>query len=160
MAEKKPLFVNLQTGAVSVYDESNRPVTVQPWANRNRKTFGGKYIVAGAHYAQFVGKMGPLYVLPKGEKFNPSLLPEDAEAPEAPKPEPDAPKQEAPKKPEPPKEPDAPEGKTGEFPDGASDEGTAPVDAGGSGEAGEDAGEPAEEAPKKGKVKVKGKGKK
>lgn len=158
--EKKPLFVNLQSGPVQVFDEARKAKSVHPWANRNRKSVGGTYIVAGEHYRQFVSKMGPLSKLPPGEKFNPTLLPEDADASDVP----EAPKEvqkPAPKAPEPPKEEAPATGQTEGFPDGTAEGSGDEVESGGSAEAGADAG--SEDAPKadaapKGKVKVKGKG--
>ncbi len=63
---QEPVFVNLQSGPVQVFNEKRRPVRVAPWANRNRQQSSGVFEVTGEHYRQFVGPRGPLFPRPAG----------------------------------------------------------------------------------------------
>lgn len=60
-----PVFVNLHSSVVQVYDEGRRPVRVAPWGNRNRGQ-DALFVVTGEHYRQFVSSKGPLFPRPAG----------------------------------------------------------------------------------------------
>jgi hypothetical protein len=65
MSAPAPKFVNLQTGAVQVYDEKGKRFNVVSYAQRDRKDWKDEvFVVEGEHYRQFVSKAGPLYPFP------------------------------------------------------------------------------------------------
>ena len=63
--QQEPVFVNLQSGNVRVYDENRHRICVVPWSKRNRGQ-DGLFEVKGEHYRQFVSPKGPLFPRPAG----------------------------------------------------------------------------------------------
>jgi len=61
--EQQPVFVNLQSSKVRVFDEKHQPFDVFPYRQKGERP-NALYEVHGEHYRQFVSGQGPLYPFP------------------------------------------------------------------------------------------------